>query len=192
MKQEGSKEVCFQPELHRGENSQDPGSVCLSRAKGNNSSTFWELQKGGQTSRRTTVVWSGVKGLSAPLMLSEIQIPLGKYKLMWRELQQVRSYFDYNNLSFLASGSKLVTEKQLLFPSIHLWHLPPTSPGTISPIYFTLQVTPFHELTQSYHSSCPWTHLTFLDRWKYNSSFTRSLYSFFKKVSGPSVASDTR
>lgn len=176
----------------QGGNSQDLGSVCLFRAKGNNNYTFWELQKEGQISRESTVVWWGVKGLPAPFMLSEIQISLGKWKLMQGELQQVRSCFDCNHLSFLATGNKLVTEKQLLFPAIHLWHLPPTSPGTISPMYFTLQTTPFHELTQSYHSSCPWTYLTFLDRWKYNSSFTGSLSSFSKKVKGPNVASDTR
>lgn len=55
-----------------------------------------------------------------PSLLPEIQISLGKCKLMQRELEQVRSSFDYNHLSFLATGNKLVTEKQPLFPPIHL------------------------------------------------------------------------
>lgn len=149
-------------------------SVCLEQ-KEITVTPFESFRKGGQISRESMVVWQGLKGLSAPLLLSEIQISLGTSKLMQGELLQVRSHFDYNHLSFLATGNKLVTEKQLLFPPIHLWHLPPTSPGMISPIYFTLRTTPYHELIQSYHSSCPWTHLTFLDRWKYNSSFTGSL-----------------
>lgn len=137
---------------------------------------FESFRKGGRLSGRAQwCVWWGVKGLSVPLKLSEIQISLGKCKLMQGQLQQVRSYFNYNCLSFLATENKLVTEKQLLFPPIHLWHLPPTSPRTISPIYFALQTTPFHELILSYHSSCPWTHLTFPDKWKYNSSFTGRL-----------------
>lgn len=154
----------------QGGNSQAPGSVRLFRAKGSNSYTFWELQKGGQISRESMVRW-----LPAPLMLSEIQISLWNCKFMQGESQQVRACFDYNHLSFLATENKLVTEKPLLFPTIHLWHLPPTSPGTISPIYFTLQTTPFHELTQDYHSSCSWTHLPFLNRGKYNTSCTGSL-----------------
>lgn len=162
----------------QGGNYQDPGSVCLGQKE---ITLYWELQKGRQISRESTVVWRGVKGLSDPLTLPEIQVSLGKCKLMQGELEQVRSSFDYNNLSFLATGNKLVTEKQLLFPPIHLWHLPSTSPGMISPIYFTLQTTPLHELTQSYHSSCPWTHLTFLGRWKYNSSYNRKTLIFLQK-----------
>lgn len=153
-------------------------SICLGQ-KEISTYAFWKFQKGGQNSRQSTVVWQGLKWLSAPLMLSEILISLGKCQLMQgEELQQVRSYFGYNRCSFLASGNKLVTEKQLLFPAIHLWHVPPTSPGMISPVYFTLQATPLHKLTQSYHSSCPWPYLAFPDSWKDNSftafSFTES------------------
>jgi len=106
----------------------------------------------------------GLKKLSAPPVLSEIQISLEKCQLMQgKELLQIRSYFGYNSRSFLAFGNQLVTEKQLLFPDIHFCHVPPTSPEVFSPIYFTPQMTPLHKLTQSNHSSCPRPHLAFPD-----------------------------